>query len=67
MILPRIQAKNLQKIIFSLDPYQSKDLFKISLETAIENKIIVLLLIYDEDDNIVARSRVVFNEDNARD
>ena len=48
---------------FSLDPYQSKDLFKISLETAIENKIIVLLLIYDEEDNIIGRSRVIFNED----
>lgn len=48
---------------FSLDPYQSKDLIKISLETALENKIIVLLLIYD-DDNIVARSRMIFNEHN---
>lgn len=49
--------------IFIMDPYQSKDLFRISLETAIENKIIVMLLIYDEDDNIMASSRVVFNED----
>ena len=49
---------------FSLDPYQAKDLFKISLETVEDNKIIVLLLIYDEDDNIIAKSRVIFNEDN---
>ncbi len=48
---------------FSLDPYQPKDLIRISLETSIQNKIIVLLLIYDDDGNIVAKSRVVFNDE----
>ncbi len=49
---------------FNLDPYQSKDLIKTSINTAIENKIIVLLLVYDEEDNILARNRIVFNEKN---
>jgi len=55
-------TKEKSEDIFSITPYQSMDLFRISLETAIENKIIVMLLIYDEDDNIIASSRVIFNE-----
>lgn len=56
--------KESQEDFFTLDPYQSKDLIDVLINTATKNKIIVLLLIYDEDDNIVARSRVVFNEKN---
>ena len=49
---------------FSLDPYQSKDLYRTYVETGISNKIIVLLLVYNEANEIVARNRVVFNESN---
>jgi hypothetical protein len=58
----RYSSKEKAEDFFSLDPYQSKDLFRISLETGIENKIIIMLLLYDEDDNILATSRVIFNE-----
>ncbi len=47
---------------FSLDPYQSKNLRQISLDTSIENKIIVLLLIYDEENVLLSSNRLVFNE-----
>ena len=56
-------SKETAEDFFTLDPYQSKDLFRTSLETANENKIIVLLLIYDEDNKIVSRNRIVFNEE----
>ena len=58
----KYSSKEKAEDFFSLDPYQSKDLFRISLETGIENKIIIMLLLYDEDDNILATSRVIFNE-----
>lgn len=58
----KYSSKEKAEDFFSLDPYQSKDLFRMSLETGIENKIIVMLLLYDEDDNILATSRVIFNE-----
>ncbi len=48
--------------MFTLDPYQSKNLYRSSILTDDENKIVVSLLIYDQDDNIVAKSRIVFNE-----
>ena len=47
--------------LFTLDPYESKDLYQTSINIE-GDKIIVLLLIYDEDDKLVAKSRVVFNE-----
>jgi len=59
----RYSSKEKAEDFFSLNPYQSKDLFRITIETGIENKIIALLLLYDEDDNILATSRVIFNED----
>jgi hypothetical protein len=57
-------AKESIEDFFTLDPYQSKDLYRESVETGSTNKIIVLLLIYDEEDNIVAKNRIVFNENN---
>lgn len=48
---------------FSLDPFQSKDLYQASISTGIENQIIVLLLIYNEDGNLIDKNRVIFNQE----
>lgn len=48
--------------LFTLDPYQSRDLYQTSINIE-EEKVIILLLIYDEEDKMVAKSRVVFNEE----
>jgi hypothetical protein len=48
--------------LFSLDPYQSKYLRQISLDSSIENKIIVLLLIFNDENKLVSTNRVVFND-----
>ena len=57
-------AKESAEDFFTLDPYQSKDLYRESIETGSNNKIIVLLLIYDEEDNMVSKNRFVFNQNN---
>ena len=49
--------------LFTLDPYESKNLYQASINTFSGNKIIVLLLIYDQDDKLIGKNRVVFNED----
>lgn len=56
-------SKNSIEDRFTLDPYETKNLYQESINTESENKIIVLFLIYDEDDKMVGKSRVVFNED----
>ena len=49
--------------LFTLDPNQTKDLYQTSISIEDDNKIILLLLIYDEDDKLIAKDRIVFNED----
>ena len=49
--------------LFTLGPYQTIDLHQTFIKIEDDNKIILLLLIYDEDDKLIAKDRVVFNED----
>lgn len=49
--------------LFTLDPYETKDLHKTLITIEDDNKVILLLLIYDEDDKLIAKDRVVFNDD----
>ena len=56
-------SKDSAEDFFMLDPYQTKDLHKATIESGLDNRIIVLLLIYDEYNNLVGKSRIVFNND----
>lgn len=47
---------------FTLGPYESKDLYRINIDKGIDNKIIVLLIIYDDDDTIVGKSRLILQD-----
>ncbi len=49
--------------LFTLEPIETKDLFKYSLSLVNDNKIIVLILIYDDDESLIAKDRYVFNEE----
>ncbi len=56
-------SKESQEDLFTLDPVETKDLINYSLSTENGNKIIVLILIYDEDEVLIAKDRFVFNEE----
>lgn len=51
--------------LFTLNPYQSKQLYQTSINTGIENMIIVLLLIFDDNNKLIGKNRIVFNESKA--
>lgn len=55
-------TKNDQEGRFTLEPNESKELNKTLLNTEVPDKIIVLLLIYEEDE-IVGKDRIAFNEE----
>ncbi|GAA4277612.1 CsgE family curli-type amyloid fiber assembly protein [Aquimarina mytili] len=54
-------SKNNQEGRFTLEANESKELSKISLNIDSTDKVILLLLIY-EDDKIIAKDRIAFNE-----
>lgn len=54
-------AKNTQEGRFTLEANESKELSNISINIENKNKIVVLLLIF-EDDKIVGKDRLAFNE-----
>lgn len=55
-------SKESQENLFALDPYQAKTLYEATIYNEANNKIIILFLVYDDDDKLVAKSRVVLNE-----
>lgn len=56
-------SKNQQAGRFTLDPDEFKELSKTSINIDAKSKIIVLLLVYDLDDNLLGKDRYVINED----
>jgi hypothetical protein len=55
-------SKDSKVEFFTLNPYETKELYKASIEANTEEKIIVLFLVLDNDNNIISKSRVVLNE-----
>jgi len=55
--------KESKEDFFVLDPYQIKDFNRLTVNTNMDNKIIVFVLIYDDEDNLLGKDRVVFNDD----
>lgn len=53
--------KESRENFFVLDPYQIKDFDRLSIDTGVDNKIIVFVLIYDDEDNLLGKDRIVFN------
>ncbi|WP_158447924.1 CsgE family curli-type amyloid fiber assembly protein [Aquimarina longa] len=54
-------SKNTQEGRFTLEANESKELSKVSIDIDTSSKIVVLLLIYEED-KIVGKDRIVFND-----
>jgi hypothetical protein len=57
-------SKNLQDGNFFLVPSEKKNLSKTTINFNNDDEIIVLLLIYNTDDKLIGKDRVVFNEKN---
>ena len=55
-------SKESKENLFSLDPYQGKTLYEATINNESNNKIIILFLVYDYEDKLVAKSRAVINE-----
>lgn len=55
-------SKDFKEEYFTLNPYETKDLYKVSIEAKTQDEIIVLFLIFDDEEKIVAKSRVVLND-----
>ncbi len=58
-------TKNIQEARFTLEANESKELSKISINEDEKDQLVVLLLIYEED-QIVGKDRLVFNEKKAK-
>ncbi len=54
------QSDNAQDGHFTLDPNQKKDLSKTQINISPEDQTILLLLIYDEDKNLLAKDRIEY-------
>jgi hypothetical protein len=46
---------------FILNPYETKDLYRVSIQEKTDDEIIILFLVFDDQDRIIAKSRVVLN------
>ena len=55
-------SKESKENLFALDPYQGKTLYEATINNESNNKIIILFLVYDYEDKLVAKSRAVINE-----
>lgn len=58
----KYSSKDSYEDFFTLEPYQSRDLYRFQMEPDVSNQTIVLLLIYNDEDKIISRNRVVFDE-----
>ncbi|MGJ8761598.1 MAG: CsgE family curli-type amyloid fiber assembly protein [Polaribacter sp.] len=58
------KSNNKQSGLFTVGPNQEKDLSSTSLNFNKSTKVILLLLIYDANQDIVGKDRVVLNDDN---
>ena len=47
---------------FTINPFETIELYRLSLEINTLDKVIVLFLIFDDENNIISRSRVILNE-----
>jgi uncharacterized protein (UPF0333 family) len=56
-------SKNSQSGRFTLEPFETKNLSQTSVSVNPNNRTIILLLIYDEDDNVVGTDRKVYDQD----
>ena len=54
--------KNEQKGRFVLEPGQKIPLSKVTVNSSSQDRVIILLLIYDVDDNILGKDRIVLND-----
>ena len=59
------KSTNAQDGRVTLEPMQKIALSKTQINKSVEDQIIVLLLIYDEDNKIIGKDRVVFGEDDS--
>ncbi|RAJ13248.1 CsgE family curli-type amyloid fiber assembly protein [Olleya aquimaris] len=57
------KSKNEQSGQFTLDSNQQKDLSTTSINFDQKTKVIILLLLYDANENIIGKDRVVLNDD----
>lgn len=55
-------SKQSKENLFALDPYQARTLYESTINNEANDKIIILFLVYDDEDKLVAKSRVVLNE-----
>lgn len=55
--------KESKEDLFVLGPFQTKELSQMSINSKSDNKIIAFVLIYDDEDNLLAKDRLVFNDD----
>ncbi len=55
--------KESKEDFFVIDPYQTKDFSKITIEANDDNKINIFILVYDDEDNLLAKDRIAFNEE----
>lgn len=55
--------KESKEDFFVLDPYQTKDFSQLSIDTNGDSKINVFILVYDDEDNLLAKDRIGFNEE----
>lgn len=58
----KFASKDSKVEYFTLDPYEIKVLYRVSLEAKTQDEIIVLFLVFDDEEKIIAKSRVVLNE-----
>lgn len=56
------QSNNAQDGNFTLDPNQKKDLSKTQINISPDDQTILLLLIYDEDKNLLAKDRIEYGQ-----
>ena len=59
------KSSNAQDGRVTLEPIQKISLSKTHINKGIEDQIVILLLIYDEDNKIIGKDRVVFGEDDS--
>ncbi|MBT8393852.1 MAG: hypothetical protein HKO81_05945 [Flavobacteriaceae bacterium] len=58
----KYDSKGFKEEFFTLSPFETKDLYKVSVEVDTERKIIVLFLVLDNDNQIISKNRIVLNE-----
>lgn len=56
-------SKNAQSGYFTLEPYETKDLSRTSVSVSPTNRTIILLLIYNADDELIGTARKVYNDE----